>query len=44
MILQITACKYNQFDGDDDDIPKEDKIDEYSAEYFEKWEKENTHW
>ena len=31
-------------DGDDDDIPKEDKIDEYSAEYFEKWEKENTHW
>lgn len=31
-------------DGDDDDTPKEDEVDEYSAEYFEKWEKENTHW
>ena len=31
-------------DGDGDDVPPEDKIDEYSAEYFEKWEKENTHW
>ena len=31
-------------DGDADAIPKEDKVDEYSQEYFEKWEKENTHW
>ena len=31
-------------DGDADDIPKEDQVDEYSQEYFEKWEKENTHW
>ena len=31
-------------DGDADDIPTEDKVDEYSAEYFAKWEKENTHW
>ena len=31
-------------DGDDDDTPQEDKVDEYSAEYFAKWEKENTHW
>ena len=31
-------------DGDDDDTPKEDQVDEYSQEYFEKWEKENTHW
>lgn len=31
-------------DGDADDIPSEDKVDEYSAEYFAKWEKENTHW
>lgn len=31
-------------DGDADDIPQEDKVDEYSAEYFAKWEKENTHW
>ena len=31
-------------DGDADDIPKEDKVDEYSQEYFEKWERENTHW
>lgn len=31
-------------DGNADDVPKEDKVDEYSAEYFEKWEKENTHW
>lgn len=31
-------------DGDADDIPSEDKVDEYSQEYFEKWEKENTHW
>ena len=31
-------------DGDADDVPQEDKIDEYSAEYFAKWEKENTHW
>ena len=31
-------------DGDDDDTPKEDEIDKYSAEYFAQWEKENTHW
>ena len=31
-------------DGDADDIPQEDKVDEYSAEYFAKWEAENTHW
>ena len=31
-------------DGDADDVPSEDKVDEYSAEYFAKWEKENTHW
>ena len=31
-------------DGDADDIPSEDKVDEYSQEYFAKWEKENTHW
>ena len=31
-------------DGDADDVPSEDKVDEYSQEYFEKWEKENTHW
>jgi septal ring factor EnvC (AmiA/AmiB activator) len=31
-------------DGDADDTPSEDKIDEYSQEYFEKWERENTHW
>ena len=31
-------------DGDADDIPREDQVDEYSQEYFEKWEKENTHW
>ena len=31
-------------DGDADDVPQEDKVDEYSAEYFAKWEKENTHW
>lgn len=31
-------------DGDDDDTPQEDKVDEYSAEYFAQWEKENTHW
>lgn len=31
-------------DGDADDIPKEDQVDEYSQEYFKKWEKENTHW
>lgn len=31
-------------DGDADDIPQEDKVDEYSAEYFAQWEKENTHW
>ena len=31
-------------DGDADDVPNEDKVDEYSQEYFEKWEKENTHW
>lgn len=30
-------------DGDADDVPPQE-IDEYSAEYFEKWEKENTHW
>ena len=31
-------------DGDADDIPSEDQVDKYSQEYFEKWEKENTHW
>lgn len=31
-------------DGDADDIPKEDQVDEYSQEYFEKWERENTNW
>ena len=31
-------------DGDADDIPPEDQVDEYSQEYFEKWERENTHW
>lgn len=31
-------------DGDADDIPSEDKVDEYSQEYFEKWERENTNW
>ena len=31
-------------DGDADDTPQEDKVDEYSAEYFAKWEKENTNW
>lgn len=31
-------------DGDADDIPSEDKVDEYSQEYFEKWESEMTHW
>ena len=31
-------------DGDADDVPSEDKVDEYSAEYFAQWEKENTHW
>lgn len=31
-------------DGDADDIPSEDQVDEYSQEYFEKWEQENTHW
>ena len=31
-------------DGNADDNPNEDEVDEYSAEYFEKWEKENTHW
>lgn len=31
-------------DGDADDIPNEDKVDEYSQEYFEKWERENTNW
>ena len=30
-------------DGDGDDNPN-GEVDEYSAEYFEKWEKENTHW
>ena len=30
-------------DGDADDDPQP-KVDEYSQEYFEKWEKENTHW
>jgi len=30
-------------DGDADDNPTEEE-DKYSAEYFEKWEKENTHW
>lgn len=31
-------------DGDDDDTPKEDEIDKYSAEYFAQWEKANTNW
>ena len=31
-------------DGDADDIPSDDKVDEYSQEYFEKWERENTKW
>lgn len=31
-------------DGDADDIPQEDQVDEYSQEYFEKWERENTNW
>ena len=31
-------------DGDADDVPNENKIDEYSQEYFEKWERENTKW
>lgn len=31
-------------DGDADDIPDDDKVDEYSQEYFEKWERENTKW
>ena len=31
-------------DGDADDIPSEDQVDKYSQEYFEKWERENTHW
>ena len=31
-------------DGDADDVPSEDKVDEYSQEYFEKWERENTNW
>lgn len=31
-------------DGNADDVPPQDQVDEYSAEYFEKWEKENTHW
>lgn len=31
-------------DGDADDIPQEDQVDEYSQEYFEKWERENTKW
>ena len=31
-------------DGDDDDTPKEDEIDKYSAEYFAQWEQENTNW
>ena len=31
-------------DGDADDIPQEDQVDEYSHEYFEKWERENTKW
>ena len=31
-------------DGDADDVPPQDQVDEYSAEYFAKWEKENTHW
>lgn len=30
-------------DGDADDDPA-DKVDEYSQEYFEKWERENTNW
>ena len=29
-------------DGDGDDNPQQ--VDEYSPEYFAKWEKENTHW
>lgn len=31
-------------DGDADDVADENKVDEYSQEFFEKWEKENTHW
>ena len=31
-------------DGDADDVPPQDQVDEYSAEYFAKWEAENTHW
>ena len=31
-------------DGDADDVPPQDQVVEYSAEYFAKWEKENTHW
>ena len=31
-------------DGDADDIPNDNKVDEYSQEYFEKWERENTKW
>lgn len=31
-------------DGDADDIPQDDQVDEYSQEYFEKWERENTKW
>lgn len=31
-------------DGDADDMPIDDKVDEYSQEYFEKWERENTKW
>lgn len=31
-------------DGDADDVPPQDQVDEYSQEYFEKWEKENTNW
>lgn len=31
-------------DGDADDVPPQDQVDEYSAEYFAKWEKDNTHW
>lgn len=31
-------------DGDADDVPPQDQVDEYSAEYFAKWESENTNW
>src|SRR5574344_414663 len=31
-------------DGDTDDIPDKDKVDEYSQKYFKKWERENTNW